>query len=97
MQIFDSAKKQKVEFISQEENKVKIYVCGPTVYDDAHLGHARSSLAFDLLRLVLESKHYEVTFVKNITDIDDKIINKMAKTNRYQSSMILHTLSFVDS
>jgi len=82
MYIYDSVQKTKLAFIPQDKNKVSIYVCGPTVYDDAHLGHARSSLAFDLLRLVLESKHYEVTFVKNITDIDDKIINKMAKTKQ---------------
>jgi cysteinyl-tRNA synthetase len=82
MQIFDSAKKQKVEFISQEENKVKIYVCGPTVYDDAHLGHARSAIVFDLLHRVLKSNGYDVTMVKNFTDVDDKIIKKMEETGK---------------
>ena len=82
MQIFDSAKKQKVKFISQEENKVKVYVCGPTVYDDAHLGHARSAIVFDLLHRVLKSNGYDVTMVKNFTDVDDKIIKKMEETGK---------------
>ncbi|VAY88297.1 Cysteinyl-tRNA synthetase [hydrothermal vent metagenome] len=80
--LYDSIKKQKVEFISQEKNKANIYVCGPTVYDDAHLGHARSAIVFDLLRRVLKTNGYDVTFVKNFTDIDDKIIKKMASTNQ---------------
>ena len=74
--LFDSSKKQKVEFISQEKNKVSIYVCGPTVYDDAHLGHARSAIVFDLLHRVLKSNGYDVTMVKNFTDVDDKIIDR---------------------
>ncbi len=77
MYIFDSVLKKKVLFEPIMENEVKVYVCGPTVYDDAHLGHARSSIAFDLLRRTLESLGYNVTFVKNFTDIDDKIIKKM--------------------
>ena len=77
MVIYDSVEKKKVEFIPIQENEVKIYVCGPTVYDDAHLGHARSAIAFDLLRRVFMAMDYHVTFVKNFTDIDDKIIHKM--------------------
>jgi len=80
MKIFNSHTKQKEEFKAIKDNEVKIYVCGPTVYDDAHLGHARSSISFDLLRRTLEKNNYKVTFVKNFTDIDDKIINKMNKT-----------------
>lgn len=76
MHIFDSVKKTKLEFIPQEPNKAVIYLCGPTVYDDAHLGHAKSAVAFDLLRRVLMIDGYDVTFIRNITDIDDKIINK---------------------
>lgn len=80
MHIYDSVEKKKVEFIPIKENEVKIYVCGPTVYDDAHLGHARSAIAFDLLRRVLIALDYRVTFVKNFTDIDDKIIHKMKES-----------------
>ena len=83
MYIYDSAQKKKVPFIPIEEKKVKIYVCGPTVYDDAHLGHARSAIAFDLLRRVFKELGYEVTFVKNFTDIDDKIIHKTKKMFKF--------------
>lgn len=78
MQIYfyDSRQKSKLPFTPIKKGKARIYVCGPTVYDDAHLGHARSSIAFDLLRRVLLLNGYEVLFVKNITDIDDKIIKK---------------------
>ncbi|MGD9654062.1 MAG: cysteine--tRNA ligase [Sulfuricurvum sp.] len=76
MFIYDSVKKSKLRFEPQNEGKVSLYVCGPTVYDDAHLGHAKSALVFDLLRRVLEGEGYEVFFARNITDIDDKIINK---------------------
>ena len=82
MFIFDSVQKKKVPFIPIKENEVKIYVCGPTVYDDAHLGHARSSIAFDLLRRVFIALGYKVTFVKNFTDIDDKIIHKMNESGQ---------------
>jgi len=76
MTIYDSVKKTKLKFEPLQEGKVSLYVCGPTVYDDAHLGHAKSALVFDLLRRVLEAEGYDVLFARNITDIDDKIINK---------------------
>jgi cysteinyl-tRNA synthetase len=79
---YDSVKKAKEEFIPQEPNKVKMYVCGPTVYDDAHLGHARSAIAFDLFHRVLKSNGYDVTFVKNFTDVDDKIVKKMSESGK---------------
>jgi len=82
MHIYDSVLKKKVPFEPIVKNEAKIYVCGPTVYDDAHLGHARSSIAFDLLRRVLVGIKYKVTFVKNFTDIDDKIINKMKDSGK---------------
>jgi len=76
MIIYDSVQKTKLPFEPLIEGKVSLYVCGPTVYDDAHLGHAKSALVFDLLRRVLEAEGYDVLFARNITDIDDKIINK---------------------
>lgn len=76
MTIYDSVKKTKLKFEPLQKGKVSLYVCGPTVYDDAHLGHAKSALVFDLLRRVLEAEGYNVVFARNITDIDDKIINK---------------------
>jgi len=82
MHIFDSVQKKKVLFEPIEKNKASIYVCGPTVYDDAHLGHARSALVFDLLSRTLQSHGYEVTLAKNFTDIDDKIIKKVEATGK---------------
>jgi cysteinyl-tRNA synthetase len=78
----DSVKKQKVLFESQEERKVTIYVCGPTVYDDAHLGHARSAIVFDLLHRVFKANGYDVTLAKNFTDVDDKILKKMEESGK---------------
>ncbi len=82
MVIYDSAKKAKVPFEPIREGEVSIYVCGPTVYDDAHLGHARSALSFDLLNRTLRALGYKVTMGKNFTDVDDKIIKKMATTGQ---------------
>ncbi len=90
MVIYNTAKKEKEKFVPMEENRVRIYVCGPTVYDDAHLGHARSSVAFDLLRRTLTALGYDVTFVKNFTDIDDKIIKKMAETGKSLEEITTH-------
>ena len=80
--LFDSVKKQKVKFEPLKEKEVNIYVCGPTVYDDAHLGHARSALSFDLLKRTLSELGFKVTLAKNFTDIDDKIINKLKSTGK---------------
>jgi cysteinyl-tRNA synthetase len=74
--LYDSVKKEKLEFIPLVEGKATLYVCGPTVYDDAHLGHAKSALVFDLLTRVLRANGLDVTYARNITDIDDKIIKK---------------------
>ena len=62
-------------------NKIKIYLCGVTVYDESHIGHARTIIVFDVLRKYLESKKIEVEFVQNFTDVDDKIINRAADEN----------------
>ncbi|AQW80917.1 cysteinyl-tRNA synthetase [Campylobacter pinnipediorum subsp. pinnipediorum] len=81
MQIYDSSKKIKLEFKPEGET-VRIYVCGPTVYDHSHLGHAKSAISFDLLRRVLIELGYKLKFVRNYTDIDDKILKKMSETNK---------------
>lgn len=93
MFIYDSSKKQKLEFIPQNPPFVTLYVCGPTVYDDAHLGHARSALSFDLLYRVLSESGYRVNYVKNITDIDDKIITKAKESNKSIDEITSHYLS----
>lgn len=79
--LYDSVKKNKIPFESIRKNEIRFYVCGPTVYDYAHLGHARSSIAFDLWRRLFLFLGYEVKFVKNFTDIDDKIIKKSLEQN----------------
>ncbi|MCR2065680.1 cysteine--tRNA ligase [Campylobacter helveticus] len=97
MLLFDSVKKEKLAL--KKEGAINIYLCGPTVYDNAHLGHARSSICFDLLRRVLLSLGREVCFARNYTDIDDKILKKMRESgeslekitqiyiNHYESDM----------
>ena len=77
--IFDSLSRKKQEFIPIDANKVRIYACGPTVYDYAHIGNARMAVVTDLLVRVLKKKYKKVLFVSNITDIDDKIINESEK------------------
>lgn len=76
MRIFNTMSKTKEEFIPVDENEVKIYACGPTVYNYIHIGNARPLCVFDVLRRYLEYRGYNVKFVQNFTDIDDKIINR---------------------
>jgi cysteinyl-tRNA synthetase len=80
LQIYNSLTKQKEPFTPITPNKIRLYVCGVTVYDYCHIGHARTYLAFDVIIRFLRSQGYEVTYVRNITDIDDKIIQR-AQTN----------------
>lgn len=76
MKLFNTLTRQKDEFIPIEPGKVKMYSCGPTVYNYFHIGNARPFIIFDTLRRYLEYRGYEVKFVQNFTDIDDKMINK---------------------
>ena len=76
MKLYNTLTKQKEEFIPLEEGKVKMYVCGPTVYNFIHIGNARPMIVFDTARRYMEYKGYEVNFVSNFTDVDDKIIKK---------------------
>ncbi len=101
MRIFDTSKREKVEFSPIKDGEASIYLCGPTVYDDAHLGHAKSAVSFDLLRRVLKALGYKVKFARNYTDIDDKILNKMAQTGQsleeITSKYIAHYESDMDA
>ena len=76
MQIYNSLNRRKEEFVPIEPGKIGIYACGVTVYDLCHIGHARSLMVFDVIYRYLKYRGYEVTFVRNFTDIDDKIINR---------------------
>ncbi|MDE7318186.1 MAG: cysteine--tRNA ligase [Lachnospiraceae bacterium] len=76
MRIYNTLSKKKEDFIPLEEGKVRMYVCGPTVYNFIHIGNARPMIVFDTVRRYMEHKGYEVNFVSNFTDVDDKIIKK---------------------
>ena len=76
MKIFNSMSRQKEEFVPIQPGKVSIYACGPTVYNFIHVGNARPIILFDVLRRYFEYRGYDVTFVQNFTDVDDKIIKR---------------------
>ena len=76
MKVYNTLSRKKEEFVPLEEGKVKMYVCGPTVYNLIHIGNARPMIVFDTVRRYMEYKGYEVNFVSNFTDVDDKIIKK---------------------
>ena len=76
MKLYNTMSKKKEEFVPLEQDKVKMYVCGPTVYNFIHIGNARPMIVFDTVRRYFEYKGYEVNFVSNFTDVDDKIIKK---------------------
>ncbi len=74
--VYNTFSQKTEEFIPIDDNKVKMYVCGPTVYDNAHLGHARCYITWDVLYRYLKFKGYDVTYCRNVTDVDDKILKK---------------------
>src|SRR4030043_418438 len=76
LRIYNTLSRQKEDFQTLEPGKVTMYVCGPTVYDKAHVGHAMSALVFDIIRRYLEYRGYSVKHVMNYTDVDDKIIRR---------------------
>ena len=76
MIFYNTLNKKKEEFVPITPGRVSIYVCGPTVYDFIHIGNARPMIVFDTLRRYLEHRGYEVNYVSNFTDVDDKIIRK---------------------
>ena len=95
MRIYNTLTRKKEEFVPQEEGKVKMYVCGPTVYNFFHIGNARPFVVFDTMRKYLEYRGYKVKFVQNFTDVDDKIINRAkeeeSRPARYQKSTLRNT------
>jgi cysteinyl-tRNA synthetase len=80
LRVFNTLTKRKEEFVPVEKGKVGMYVCGPTVYDYIHIGNARSFVAFDVIRRYLEYKGYKVTYISNLTDVDDKTIRRAKET-----------------
>ena len=82
LRIYNTQSRKKEEFEPREAGKVGLYVCGITVYDFCHVGHARSAIVFDILTRYLKYRGFEVTYVKNYTDVDDKIIAKARPRER---------------
>ena len=82
MKIYNSKTRAKEDFQPIEEGKVRMYVCGPTVYDNIHIGNARTFISFDVIRRWLIASGYDVTFAQNLTDVDDKIINRANEQGR---------------
>ncbi len=80
LKVYNTLNGRKEEFVPLTEGRVKMYVCGPTVYDTSHIGHARSVVVFDVIFRWFERLGYEVTYVRNFTDVDDKIIKKSNET-----------------
>ncbi len=94
LKIYNTLARDKQDFIPIEPNKVRMYVCGMTVYDYCHAGHARVMVVFDMVYRWLKASGYDVTFVRNITDIDDKIIKRAAENNE---SIHALTQRFIDA
>ncbi len=94
LQIYNTLTRSKEEFVPLESGKVKMYVCGLTTYDYCHIGHARMFVAFDVVVRYLRSRGYQVTYVRNITDIDDKILRRANENNELFSDL---TQRFIDA
>ena len=76
VRVYNTLSAKKELLVPNEDNIIRMYVCGPTVYDSAHLGHARAAITFDVISRFLKYLGYQVKYIRNITDIDDKIIDK---------------------
>jgi cysteinyl-tRNA synthetase len=79
LRLYDTLERRKVDFVPRDEGRVSMYVCGPTVYNHIHIGNARTFLSFDVIRRYLEYRGFDVSFIRNITDVDDKIIAAAAE------------------
>jgi len=87
LQVYNDLTNRKEELVTLEPNKVSLYVCGMTVYDLCHLGHARVMVVFDVVYRYLQARGYDVTYIRNITDIDDKIINRANENGEHFSAL----------
>ena len=87
VRIRDTLRRETVELVTREPGKVSMYVCGPTVYDVPHIGNARTAVVFDTIRRYLEWTGFDVTYVANVTDVDDKIIERAATQGRTEQEV----------
>jgi len=98
MRVFNTLTRTKEEFVPREPGKVAMYVCGPTVYNHIHIGNARTFLSFDVIRRYLTYKGFDVRFIQNITDVDDKIINRANEEGRPAAEVAAdYTTAFVSA
>src|SRR5690554_2117972 len=98
LKIYNTQTRKIEEFIPIKDNKVNMYVCGPTVYSDIHVGNARPVIFFDVLKNYLEFINYDVYYVSNITDVDDKIIEEAKKINITELELTKkYTKAFIDA
>src|SRR5688572_31621071 len=96
LKIYNTLAREKQQFFPIEAGKVRMYVCGMTVYDYCHLGHARVLVVFDVVRRWLRESGYRVTYVRNITDIDDKIIRRAAENGEPVESLTARFIRYMD-
>ena len=97
IRIYDTRMHKKVDLETLQHGVVKMYVCGPTVYNYIHIGNARTFISFDMIRRYLEWRGYEVVFVQNVTDVDDKIINKANEEGRSAAEVAeQYTAAFIE-
>ena len=96
LRIYNSLARDKQEFVPLRPGEVRMYVCGMTVYDYCHVGHGRMMVAFDLVRRWLRASGYRVTYVRNITDIDDKIIKRAAENGETIAALTERNIRFMD-
>ncbi len=98
MRVYNTLTRDKERFETREPGKVTMYVCGPTVYNHIHVGNARTFLSFDVIRRYLDWRGFEVVFVQNVTDVDDKIINKANEEGRSAAEVAEeYTEAFIDA
>jgi cysteinyl-tRNA synthetase len=88
IRLFDTMQRAKVDFVPSHEGRVSMYVCGPSPYDSPHLGHGRQAVVFDMIRRLLEFRGYEVTYVSNVTDVEDKIIERARQRNMTEPELV---------
>src|SRR5687768_6228161 len=96
LKIYNTLAREKQQFVPLAPGKVRMYVCGITVYDYLHVGHARMMVVFDIVRRWLRASGFDVTFVRNITDIDDKVIRRAQENNEPVDALTARFIEAMD-
>ncbi|MEG2964772.1 MAG: class I tRNA ligase family protein, partial [Janthinobacterium sp.] len=96
LKIYNTLAREKQVFVPMEAGKVRMYVCGMTIYDYCHIGHARMMMAFDVIYRWLKASGFDVTYVRNITDIDDKIIRRAVENGETISQLTSRFTQYMD-